>query len=176
MLPRHVHILPRAAIAATAATRAALPAAAPAAAPPPARQLATMASSSSPPPTTTSNTPMEDAIRAKITQALQPSRLEIYNDSAKHAHHAPMVAAYGRPGAAAADGPKETHFRLVITSAAFVAKPQPARHRLVYRLLAAELAAEGGVHALQLSTTTPDEEERKKQRAAEAATAAAADE
>jgi len=62
---------------------------------------------------------------------------------------------------------QETHFRLVITSEAFRSKMQPARHRLVYGLLRDEMAAEGGVHALQLRTMTPEEEER--QRAKEAA-------
>lgn len=61
---------------------------------------------------------------------------------------------------------KETHFRLVIVSDAFKAKPQPARHRMVYALLKEELAAEGGIHALQLKTQTPQEravqEEREK--------------
>ncbi|KAI0593117.1 bola-like protein [Biscogniauxia sp. FL1348] len=116
--------------------------------------------------TMTSDTPVEDTIRAKITQAFNPSRLEIYNDSAKHAHHAPMRAS--------ASPSRETHFRLVITSAAFRAKPQPARHRLVYQLFRDEMAAEGGIHALQLRTMTPDEEQRLSEKSAAAATAAAA--
>jgi BolA protein len=51
---------------------------------------------------------------------------------------------------------------LEITSDAFSSKPQPARHRLVYGLLKDELAAEGGVHALQLRTKTVAEEEKSK--------------
>ena len=58
----------------------------------------------------------------------------------------------------------ETHFRLVITSAAFVAKMQPARHRMVYALLKDEMARDGGIHALQLKTMTPEEEQRQKPR------------
>ncbi|KAI0976940.1 bola protein [Xylaria arbuscula] len=107
------------------------------------RLLATMASS---------ETPMEDAIRSKVTEALSPSRLEIFNDSHKHAHHKPMQGSTSG----------ETHFRVVITSEAFKSKMQPARHRLVYGLLRDEMAAEGGIHALQLRTMTPDEEERQK--------------
>ncbi|KAI1818303.1 bola protein [Poronia punctata] len=99
-----------------------------------------------------SETPLEDAIRSKVTEALNPSRLEIYNDSHKHAHHKPMQGSTSR----------ETHFRLVITSEAFRSKMQPARHRLVYGLLRDEMAAEGGLHALQLRTMTPEEEERQK--------------
>ncbi|KAI2641101.1 bola protein [Xylaria nigripes] len=102
--------------------------------------------------TMASQTPMEDAIRTKITEALKPSRLEIYNDSHKHAHHQAMQGSTS----------KETHFRLVITSESFQSKMQPARHRLVYGLLHDEMAAEGGVHALQLRTMTPEEDERQR--------------
>ena len=37
---------------------------------------------------------------------------------------------------------------------------QPARHRMVYALLKDEMAAEGGIHALQLRTRTVEEESR----------------
>lgn len=53
---------------------------------------------------------------------------------------------------------KETHFRLLITSAAFEGKRLPARHRMVNALLKDEMAREGGIHALQLKTMTPAEE------------------
>ncbi|KAL2165328.1 hypothetical protein VTH06DRAFT_625 [Thermothelomyces fergusii] len=99
-----------------------------------------------------SHTPVEDAIREKITAALKPTTLEIYNDSHLHAHHAPMQGVTS----------KETHFRLVITSEAFRSKMQPARHRMVYGLLKDELQREGGIHALQLRTMTPEEEEAKR--------------
>ncbi|KAL9095849.1 MAG: hypothetical protein Q9165_001846 [Trypethelium subeluteriae] len=55
---------------------------------------------------------------------------------------------------------RETHFRLTITSPLFASKPQPARHRMVYALLKDEMAAVGGIHALQLKTRTPQEEQR----------------
>ncbi|KXX80172.1 UV-induced protein uvi31 [Madurella mycetomatis] len=99
-----------------------------------------------------SQTPVEDTIREKITAALQPTTLEIYNDSHLHAHHKPMQGITSG----------ETHFRLVITSDAFKSKMQSARHRLVYSLLKDELAREGGIHALQLRTMTPDEEEKRR--------------
>ncbi|KAH6900479.1 bola-like protein [Thelonectria olida] len=107
-----------------------------------------------------SNTPVEDLIRAKITAAFNPQTLEIYNDSHLHAHHKAMAGSTSR----------ETHFRLVITSDAFNSKMQPARHRMVYALLRDEMAAENGIHALQLRTLTPDEEDRQaeKKRAQEA--------
>lgn len=59
---------------------------------------------------------------------------------------------------------KETHFRLVIVSDAFKAKPQPARHRMVYALLKEELDAAGGIHALQLKTQTLQEKEKQEAR------------
>ncbi|KAL8329119.1 hypothetical protein RB601_007545 [Gaeumannomyces tritici] len=97
----------------------------------------------------TSNTPMEDAIREKVTAAFQPSRLEIHNDSHLHAHHKAMQGSTSR----------ETHFRLVITSEQFKSKTQPSRHRAIE-----EMAREGGIHALQLKTMTPEEEERQRQK------------
>ena len=50
---------------------------------------------------------------------------------------------------------------VVITSEAFASKPQPTRHRMVYALLQEEMAAEGGIHALQLKTRTLEEEVRQ---------------
>ncbi|KAL1842523.1 hypothetical protein VTJ49DRAFT_4999 [Mycothermus thermophilus] len=118
----------------------------------------TSPSSSSPAPAA-SLTPVEDAIREKLTTALQPLHLEIHNDSHLHAHHAAMRSFVDTPSVA-----RETHFRLTIASEAFRGKPQPARHRLVYSLLREELAREGGVHALQLRTVTPEEMEARKRK------------
>ncbi|KAL6716742.1 BolA domain UV induced protein Uvi31 [Lecanora helva] len=98
-----------------------------------------------------SSTPVEDAMRLKITEAFKPSTLEIYNDSSLHSHHKAMQGSTS----------KETHFRLVITSDAFKSKMQPARHRMVYALLKDELQKEGGIHALQLRTRTLEEEEKQ---------------
>jgi stress-induced morphogen len=53
---------------------------------------------------------------------------------------------------------------LVITSSAFDGKMQLARHRMVNTIMKDELAQEGGIHALQLTTRTPQEEETKKQK------------
>jgi BolA protein len=52
--------------------------------------------------------------------------------------------------------------RVYITSDAFKGKMQPARHRMVYSLMKDEMAAEGGIHALQLRTRTIEEEEKAK--------------
>ncbi|KAK3675239.1 BolA domain UV induced protein Uvi31 [Recurvomyces mirabilis] len=95
----------------------------------------------------TSQTPMEDAIRQKVTQAFAPASLEIFNDSHLHSHHKAMAGSTSQ----------ETHFRVYVTSDTFEGKRQPARHREVYSLLKDEMAAEGGIHALQLRTKTPQE-------------------
>ncbi|KIW72393.1 hypothetical protein PV04_00590 [Phialophora macrospora] len=102
----------------------------------------------------TSNTPLEDTIRRKVTDALNPTNLTIRNDSHLHSHHKAMVGSTS----------KETHFYLDITSPSFASKPQPARHRMIYALLKEELEREGGIHALQLRTKTPEEVEREKAR------------
>ena len=69
-----------------------------------------------------------DAIHDKLTAAFAPTRLEIQDDSARHAGHA---------GASAAG---ESHFNVVIESQAFEGAPKVARQRMVYRTLAEELA------------------------------------
>jgi len=97
-----------------------------------------------------SATPVQDAIRAKVTAALAPVALEIVDDSASHAGHAHAAMGPGRAGAGA-----ETHFKLRVVSAAFEGLPTVRRHRLVYGLLSDEL--KGPVHALNLDTKTPAE-------------------
>lgn len=57
---------------------------------------------------------------------------------------------------------------LVITSSAFKGKPQLARHRMVNALMKDELAQEGGIHALQLTTRTPEEDEARREKEATA--------
>jgi BolA family transcriptional regulator, general stress-responsive regulator len=84
-----------------------------------------------------------EAIRRKLCARLQPVRLEIVDDSHRHAGHAGA-----RPGG-------ETHFSLTIVAAAFAGKSRVARQRLVYETLAVELT--GPVHALSLTTLAPDE-------------------
>lgn len=84
-------------------------------------------------------------IQEKLTDGLDPVRLEIIDESHLHAGH---VGA--RP-----EG--ETHFRVLVVSDAFVGQNRVARQRMVYGLLAEELAA--NVHALSLTTLTPEEEQ-----------------
>jgi BolA protein len=53
----------------------------------------------------------------------------------------------------------ETHFKVVVVSAEFAGRGAVARHQLIYRLLADELA--GPVHALALHTYTDAEWQRR---------------
>jgi len=82
-------------------------------------------------------------MRAKLQAALAPERLEIEDQSHLHAGHAGW-----RPGG-------ETHFKIKVASARFVGKGRLERHRMVYALLADEIAE--GVHALQIETAAPGE-------------------
>jgi BolA protein len=84
-----------------------------------------------------------DAIHDKLTEAFAPTRLEIQDDSARHAGHAGA-----RPGG-------ESHFNVTIESAAFAGESRVARQRLVHRALADELA--GPVHALSVKALAPGE-------------------
>ena len=82
---------------------------------------------------------VRDTLIAKLRDALAPAYLEVENES--HQHSVP-------PGS-------ETHFKVVLVSAAFEGKRSVARHQQVYTVLAEELT--GGVHALALHTFTPAE-------------------
>jgi BolA protein len=84
-----------------------------------------------------------ERIRRKLTDALAPTRLEVTDDSHRHAGHAGA-----RP-----EG--ETHFNVVIVSQAFSGLSLLQRQRLVYQVLADELA--GRIHAISLKTLTPSE-------------------
>jgi BolA protein len=84
------------------------------------------------------------AIRDKLTAAFQPERLEVIDDSARHAGHAGA-----REGG-------ESHFNVVIVAEAFKGQGRVQRQRAVYTALSEELA--GPVHALSLKAFAPDEQ------------------
>lgn len=84
------------------------------------------------------------AIRERLTAAFDPVRLDIKDESARHAGHAGA-----RPGG-------ESHFRVVIVADAFGGMTRVERHRSVYDALAPQL--ENIVHALALKVLTPDED------------------
>ena len=84
-----------------------------------------------------------EAMRAKLEAAFAPERLEVVDDSDKHAGHA---------GARTAG---ESHFTVRITAAAFAGMGRLARQRQVYAALKDELA--GQVHALSVQAGAPGE-------------------
>jgi BolA family transcriptional regulator, general stress-responsive regulator len=84
-----------------------------------------------------------ETIRDKLTDRFTPTRLEIVDESHRHAGHAGA-----RP-----EG--ETHFAVTIVSQAFTGLSRVARQRLVYQTLATELATR--IHALSLTTRAPSE-------------------
>ena len=84
-------------------------------------------------------------IEEKLTEALQPKRLDVIDESHLHAGH----------GGARPEG--ETHFRVMIVSALFEGESRVARHRMVTKALAAEM--NNPIHALSLKTLTPKEAE-----------------
>ena len=80
-----------------------------------------------------------EQLRAALVEALQPTILEIRDDSAAHAGHA-----------GARDG---GHFHVRIASARFVGLAPLARHRLVYDAVGALLKTQ--VHALSIDARLP---------------------
>lgn len=84
-----------------------------------------------------------EAIQHKLTEAFSPSRLEIQDDSDRHAGHAGAT-----PGG-------ESHFNLLIEAEAFAGASKVVRQRMVYKVLAEELA--GQLHALSIKALAPGE-------------------
>jgi BolA protein len=79
------------------------------------------------------------ALQQRLAEVLQPTTLEVLDESAAHAGHA------------GADGTGSgTHFRVRIASPLFDGKPRLARHRLVYDALREFI--DQGVHALAIET------------------------
>jgi BolA protein len=80
-------------------------------------------------------------IDAALRTALEPSRLEVLDDSHLHAGHA--GAREGR------------HFTVRITAASFNGSSRVARHRLIYDAL--QVLIPRGIHALAIEAHSPDE-------------------
>jgi BolA protein len=81
----------------------------------------------------------QQRITEKLERLFNPVHLEVLNES--HMHNVP-------PGS-------ESHFKVTIVSEAFSGERLVARHRLVNKALAEELA--GGIHALALHTLDPEQ-------------------
>ncbi len=88
-------------------------------------------------------TGVAEAMRIKLEAAFAPERLEVVDDSARHAGHAGA-----RSGG-------ESHFTVKITAAGFAGQGRLARQRQVYAALKEELA--GQVHALSVQASAPGE-------------------
>ncbi len=82
-------------------------------------------------------------IEKLLRASLDPDRLEVINDSAKHHGHA------------GDDGSGESHFTVVIESAAFAGKNRLERQRMVNRALG-DIPGER-VHALAIRALAPGE-------------------
>lgn len=85
----------------------------------------------------------EQRIRDKLQLALSPRRLDILNESERHAGHR------------SSPGTGESHFRVLIVADAFAGKSRLERHRMVHKALAGEVGDR--IHALALSTYAPGE-------------------
>ena len=66
---------------------------------------------------------IESEIRQRLEAAFQPTRLEVVNESHRHAGHA------------GDDGSGESHFAVVIRSEALAQMTRVARHRAVHKAL-----------------------------------------
>lgn len=90
---------------------------------------------------------MEQAIRQKLMLGLRPDRLDVVNESELHAGHR------------SSPGTGDSHFRVLVVSAAFEGQSRVERHRTVNALLADEVGKR--VHAFALTALTPAEYEQR---------------
>ena len=89
------------------------------------------------------NGPLAARIREKLMIGLQPTRLDVINESELHAGHR------------SSPGTGESHFRVVVVSTRFAGQTRLARDRAINALLGEELA--DGVHALAVHAFAPGE-------------------
>ncbi|WP_298770339.1 BolA family transcriptional regulator [uncultured Shewanella sp.] len=82
---------------------------------------------------------LEQEIIDKLTQVLNPTHLQVINES--HNHNVPVNS--------------ETHFKVIITSDSFEGKRLLSRHRLVNEALSE--AFNKGLHALSIHTFSTNE-------------------
>jgi BolA protein len=90
---------------------------------------------------------MRQKIHDKLTVALAPQQLSVSDVSAKHANHQHKHE-LGKTG--------ETHFDVIIVADLFAGRSRMERHRMVYEVLAEEMAGE--IHALAITALAPGEE------------------
>ena len=87
---------------------------------------------------------LQERIESKLKETLEPSHLEVINES--HMHSVPKGS--------------ETHFKVVIVADRFDGLSPVKRHQLVYGVLADEMKSKPGIHALAITSRTPAEWER----------------
>lgn len=80
-------------------------------------------------------------------KALNPIRIQLNNDSQKHAGHVEHLGSAGFTG--------ETHYKLIIVSEAFSGQSRIDRQRMVMNLLKEEFNS--GLHALEIKASSPSE-------------------
>lgn len=85
--------------------------------------------------------PVAAKMIGRLEAALAPTNLTLRNDSDQHAGHSGH------------DGSGESHFSLVIESAAFEGLSRVERQRLVYRAIGDLM--DSRVHALQIQASAP---------------------
>ena len=85
--------------------------------------------------------PLAEIITSRLTAALDPAHLEVINDSHHHAGHM------------GDDGTGESHWTVVVESAAFAGLPRVQRQRLINNALADLLATR--IHALAIRARAP---------------------
>ena len=88
-------------------------------------------------------TPIASQIATRLAAALDPTHLEVINDSASHSGHL------------GDDGTGESHFTVIVESAAFTGISRVERQRLVNRALADLLRDR--IHALAIKARAPGE-------------------
>lgn len=89
--------------------------------------------------------PIAREIHARLTAALQPARLDVVDDSERHRGHAGH------------DPRGESHFSVLVESAAFTGVSRVGRQRLINQALADLLADR--VHALSIRAYAPGEQD-----------------
>jgi BolA family transcriptional regulator, general stress-responsive regulator len=86
---------------------------------------------------------VETEIRMRLMVALEPTRLDVINESHMHAGHR------------SSPGTGDSHFRVLIVAPKFAGLSRVARHRLVNETLTGLVG--GKVHALALNAFAPGE-------------------
>ena len=87
--------------------------------------------------------PVAREMHRRLTEALDPTKIELVDDSEKHRGH----GGYNPAG--------ESHFSLLIESPAFAGKSRIERQRMVHRALGDLL--DERVHALSIRAQAPDQ-------------------